>query len=624
MADEPVFQSLCWWPEEMPPAERARRAVESQKLICELPSETTRRDKDLFNIRLYENDPGVTLYTFAGKYYADSGSVEMTPPEQSTNNKAKAAIDTLASQIASTNQRARFSTVGGNADQHCRTSEMQNFSDGLSHELKLHRLKKRVFYDAAILQSGKGAIQFYRDGDRCAAQRALATEFAMNPLDGLVDGQWRTLYRRRPVPRDAVMADFGVDDRSKAVIANAKEIAVGGAPGDYIEVFESWHLPTKKGGKDGWHIVALDFADGWLDVSPHTRPYHDVVFFGIEDRFTTGWGLSLMTQARKLQCRINANDYRAERAMKLFHAGHLYVNRSLKMDKAKLTNEIGSVWEGTGDVGPKQIVFQPVNPQLLEQIERDGQRIFENLGIPQGASKGETALGANAPAVAMREEKQKGADRNADRQQRYEDFHLDCMRVALAIVRDIVTTNDKGQKRSEAGGYKVASPGKRGLTVADWKKAAMDEEDYVMQIRAASPIPTDPGGLVAMGREMVDMGAWTPEQFAGYMQDLDQDSRTNRVQSQERGLEKKFESLLYDKTAAAMPDEFTNLTLALKIGSEYLDQGEDDGVSEKNLERVRRYLKKCKAMQKAAMAAMQPPPAPGGAAPPAGAPVPPA
>jgi hypothetical protein len=201
--------------------------------------------------------------------------------------------------------------------------------------------------------------------------------------------------------------------------------------------------------------------------------------------------------------------------------------------------------------------------------------------------------------------------------------------VALGIVRDIVTEANaeaeaeakgsrKGpQKAKRTNGYKVAAPGRRGfgLTVSDWTDVAMDEKDYVLETKPASPIPTDPAGLVAYGERMVELGVWKPSRLQGYLQDLDADSRVNRQLAQERRLEQLFESLLYDKVAAAMPDEFTNLELALELGTEYLAQGEEDGVPEKHLERVRRYLKRCKALGAAAKMASQPPAPPAAAAP---------
>lgn len=618
----PEAQSKAFWQKGLSEEERGRYAVESHKLICELPSETNRRDYDLFNVRLYENNAFLSLYSYAGNYFSQ-GAVAMNPTEVSTNNKAKAAIDTLFAQIASTDQRARFMVVDGKYKQRRRAREMQNFSDGLVHELCLHAMKQRAWLDAAILESGRGVLQFYRDGDRCAVQRALATEYAISPSDGMIDGKPRTLHRRRPVPRDKVMEDFGFPDakenspesRINAAIEGAMAVNTG-EPGDNIEVFEAWHLPTSKKAKDGWHVIAVDKGDGTLLCEQYTKDYHESVFFGIEDAFTTTWGNSLMHQMRPLQIRINANEFRREKARRLCHSGHLYAPKEMKLVKSNTTNEIGSLWEGNGALGPQQIKFDNVTAEWTAAIERDGMLIFENNGISLAASQGETNAGLNASAASKREDTQKSDKRNAVRQQRWEQFHLECVKVGLGIVRDIVTHNANGEKRSEAGGYKVATPGKRGLTMSDWKDAAMDEDDYVLQIKPASPVPTDPAGLVAFGREMIEIGAWQPSQLAGFMQDLDADGRVNREQAQERQFEKMYESLLYDKVAAALPDEFTDLNLALKIGVEYLAQGAEDEVPDKHLERVRRYLKRCKAMGAKAQAAAQPPAAAAPGAPP--------
>lgn len=592
-------KSYAFWAPKLEPKERAERAIKAQRVICDLPSECYRRDRDIYNIRLYENNPVITLYSFAGKFYSESPSLAMLPPEISVNNKAKSAIDTMASQIFSTDQRPRFRTVDGNSRQRRRARELQNFADGLKQELKLHRLRKRAGLDAAILESGVGAIQLFRDNGRVGAERALATEFSVSPKDGMIDGQCRTLYRQRPVARDKVIVDFSPSDEKDPVyraIREAPQLSSGDVDDDLL-IYEAWHLPTNKDSDDGWHAIALDYEGGIpLLVEPFKRRRHDVVFFALEGKFTTVWGNSMMSQVRELQQRINMNDYRKTKAFKLFHAGHLYVNREAKIKKSMLSNEIGSVWEGNGDVAPQAIQFQAVTAQYQAEIKADGDLIFANLGINIGASDGSTQLGANAPAEALREETAKGDKRNSVRQQNWEDFDIDCIKVALDIVRDIVTHNDDGEERKTKVGYKVATPGRRGLSLSDWKDVGLDEEDYILDVKPASPVPTDPAGLVAHGKEMVDMGVWTPKQFEGYLQDLDPDGRSNRQLSQERLLEKTFEQLLYDKKAAAAPDEFTNLGLALELGPEFLAQGQEDGVADKHLERLRRYLKKCKAM----------------------------
>lgn len=629
-AEQVQQETFGWWFDQLTPQDRASAAVKCQRMICELPGETYRRDRDLFNIRLYENNPVITLYNFAGAYYSEAPTMSLPVPEQSTNNKAKAAIDTLAAQIASTNQRARFMVVDGDYRQRRRARELQTFTDGLVLELKLHALRQRAFLDAAILESGVGAITFYRKDGRCAAERALATEFSVSPSDGMINGQPRTLYRRRPISRDALRADFKGDEAALEAINAAPRVKTGD-PSDQVEVFEATHLRSGADADDGWRVMAVDVAvnGGLLAAEEYKKDHHETVFFAIEGRFTTGWGLSLMTQARKLQCRINANEYRSERTTKLFSGGHLYLNKAAQISTPQITNENGSIWKGNGPAAEALAViqFNGMTADIDAKIVRDGQLIFENLGISIAAAQAETNSGLNESGAAKREEVAKSDQRNAVRQQRWEQFHLDCVHVALGIVRDCVTQTSEGKDRKKtAKSYKVATPGRRGLTVTDWKDVAIDEQDYVLEIKPANPIPTEPSGLVAFGEKMIQLAAWKPERLAGYLQDLDAEGRTNRQMSQERQLEKVFEAMLYDKVAAAMPDEFTNLGLALEIGTEYLSQGMEDGVPEKHLERVRRYLKKCKALGKAAadaaQAAQAPPAAAAGTPVPGGVPIP--
>lgn len=592
----PKQEDLSFWADGIDDAERGRRMVAAQKVIANLPTEGYRRDMDLYNIRLYENSPTTTLYSYAGGYYADSSSFVMPLAEQSQNNKAKAAIDTFAALVFSTNQRARFVVNDGSYKQRRRARGLQLFADGLAHELNLHALRRRAGLDACILESGKGVIQFYVDADgRVAAQRALATEYSIDPLDGMIDGKPRRIYRRRPVARDMIKADFGTDkqdDQINQAIANAPPVTTAGAPGDHVEVLEAWSLPSSKDAGDGWHVVALDISDGVLCAEEHKLPFHTSVFYAVEDRFAGPWGLSFLTQARSIQCNINARVARILRTEKLFHAAHLYVDRVQKMKRSQMTNEIGTVWEGNGPNPPQLIAFQGTTAEMYAANDRDGALIFQNLGIPVGASQGKTDLGANAPAAAMREETKKADDRNSVRQQGWETFHLECMKVALALVRQAVMRSGKNSK----SGYKVAVPGKRGLTVSDWRDVAIDEDDYIMEAKAANPLPTDPDGRIAYGERMTELGVWKPAKLADFLQDLDDEGRTTRQMSQERQFEKTFESLLYDDVAAAVPDEFTNVQAAMEIGTEYLAQGMEDGCPEKHVERVRRYLRRCQQL----------------------------
>jgi hypothetical protein len=613
VADAAV-SSLALWEEGIDDPERARRMVATWKLISELQTEKDRRSYDLFNLRLYGKNNDLTLYDHFAAQFVDTGKINTPAIENSKNNRAKAAIDTLASQVASTDVRARAEVVDGDYKVRRRARKLQVFADGLADELQFSRVKRRAWMDASVFDSAAGVVQLFRSGNRVAAQRVLPTELAIDPSDGFVDGVPRTIYRCRPVPRANVHADFGSTKRSKDAIDAVKAVVGASAtPIDQILVYESWTLPTGPDENDGYHLVAVDGIDGDLVVEKYEKPHHELVFLKIEDRFTGAWGNSPMTQVRDLQIRINANDYRVERNTKIFSAQHLYVDRSTNLEKSKLSNEIGTAWEGTGPNPPQQIKFQCAPKELYEQIERDGQRIFEDLGVNLQSSQGATEAGLDASGAARREAKKSLDGRNSIRQQRYEDFHLDLLRVALSIARDIANEPEdevakaRAKKTAKQRGYTVKGRENRRLTSIDFNDIAIDEADYKLTTKPASIVPTTPEGLIAFGQDMMDLGIWTADVFAEYWQDLDADGRTNALVAKRRNLENKFDRALYDGAPLAPPDEFTNYKLAMEVGLQFLDQGEEDGVPDKSLEKLRRYLRQVKRLDAAVNA---PPPAP--------------
>lgn len=621
MSDAAVT-SLALWEPGIDDAERARRMVATWKLISELQTEKDRRSYDLFNLRLYGRNNDLTLYDHFAAQFVDTGKVNTPAIENSKNNRAKAAIDTLSSQVASTDVRARAEVVDGDYKVRRRARKLQVFADGLADELQFSRIKRRAWMDASVFDSAVGCVQMYRSGNRVAQQRVLPTELAIDPSDGFVDGVPRTIYRCRPVPRANVLADFGTTPRARDAINAAKPVVGASAtPIDQILVYESWTLPTGPEEKDGYHIVSVEPVDGWLVVDAYEKPHHELVFLKVEDRFTGAWGNSPMTQVRDLQIRINANDYRVERNTKIFSAQHLYVDRALALSKSTLSNEIGTAWEGTGPNPPQQIKFQCAPKELYDQIERDGQRIFEDLGVNLQSSQGSTEAGLDASGAARREAKKSLDGRNSIRQQRYEDFHLDLLRVALSIARDIANEPEdevaeaRKKKAAKQRGYTVKGRENRRLTTIDFNDIAIDEADYKLTVKPASIVPTTPEGLIAFGQDMMDTGLWTADVFAEYWQDLDADGRTNAIVAKRRNLESKFDRALYDGKPLAPPDEFTSYKLAMEIGLQFLDQGEEDGVPDKALEKLRRYLRQVKRLD-AAVSAQTAPPAAQAAAPP--------
>lgn len=617
-------KDLALWALDLEPAERARRMIATYKHISKLDTEMDRREYDLFNLRLYSRNNDQLLYDSTSEDFVETGRFLIAPTENSKNNRAKAAIDTLASQIASTDTRARCEVINGDYKIRRRGRLFQDFTDGLVEDLKLQRLRRRAFMDSAIFESGVGVVQLYRKGDRCAARRVLPCELAIDPRDGRVDGKPRTLYWGRPMQRQQAMEEFGKTKAAREAIEAMAPMPSDGTPIDELMIYESWTLPSGPDAKDGWHIVALDTEGGDLIVKPYKKDFHELVFFAIEERTTGAWGNSLMSQARDLQIRINANDYRIEKSTRIYHSQHLYAQQGT-LQRSKLTNELGTLWEGTSPNAPQVIEFKCAAPELYQQRKEDGERIFEDLGVNLQSSQGSTEAGLNASGEARREAKKSLDGRNSIRQQRYEEYGLDLVRVAVSVVRDIVNDLEerakvakpkKGEKPSKAS-YTVEAKGQDGLTRLDFNEVVIDEENYKLTVKPASPVPTDPAGLKAHGQEMLDLGLWTPDVLAEYWQDLDSEGRTNTTVAKRQNLRKKFDLCLYEGKPLLPPDEFTDFAVAMQVGLEMKDLGEKDGVPEKNLERLRRYLRQVKRLDTATKNASAPaaPPVPNAPAP---------
>jgi hypothetical protein len=62
---------------------------------------------------------------------------------------------------------------------------------------------------------------------------------------------------------------------------------------------------------------------------------------------------------------------------------------------------------------------------------------------------------------------------------------------------------------------------------------------------------------------------------------------------------------LYEGQPLQPPDEFTDYKLAMQVGLELMNQAEEDGVPDKSVEKVRRYLRQVNR----ANAALNPAPA---------------
>lgn len=620
--------AVRWWaPEVTEDEDRRRGMISAAKLIAGSPDESLRLDRNLLHARVFESSPLANLYRFGGQFTRSSSYNAFSFSDVSTWNVARSAIQTAAAQVSRNRVRIRPVTTDGDYKQKRGTKKLTNFCDGLTADLRLYEFTQQSFIDGSVMDAG--GLQLFEDEDgRVRLQRVISSEVSVDPAETLLGDRPRTMYRRRYIPKDSALARWG--KRSELVkaaihLANVVDpIGIGDQGGQIIEIWEAWHLPSRRGGGDGMHLIGIDQPDGILFREEWTKPYFPIVFFMWEKAMAGFWGRSLMEQALPAQVEVNRILSRIEKAQRLMCAPKVGLQRGSKIIKTQLSNEIGGVVEYT-TTPPVPIVWPALAPEVYKQLDAHIQKIYDLAGVNRNAAGGQKEADLES-GEALRASLDIQQARMALVEDRWERYHVDIMEIAVDMARDIA---------ERKGSYTVqsVSSGSRGMTVADWKEVKVAKDSFVLTFWPTSILPITPAGRIDTVKDLINSGLWTTERGNAALDELDPEAEMSLTRAAEKNIERQMEAMLYDGEPQ-FPDESTDIAKAVKLGAQYLNMGQVESCPAKNLDLVRRYLDALTDLQEMLKAANPPPaqPAPPpmtGAAPgmppgaPPGAPPPP-
>lgn len=585
--------------------DRRRDMVSTAKLISGGPDESLRLDRNLLHARIFESSPLANLYRFGGQFTRSSSYNAFSFSDVSTWNVARSAIQTAAAQVSRNRVRVRPVTTDGDYKQRRSNKKLLNFTDGLTADIRLYEFTQQQFIDAAVMDAG--GIQIFEDEDnRVRLQRCISSEVCVDPAETLLGDKPRTMYRRRYMPKDAALRRFGKrGDLVKAAISLAQiadPVGIGDQGGQIIEVWEAWHLPSKKGAGDGMHVIAIDQADGLLVKEVWEKSYFPIVFFMWEKAMAGFWGRSLMEQALPAQVEINRILSRIEKAQRLMCAPKVGLARGSKIVKTQLSNEIGGVIEYT-TTPPVPIVWPALAKEVYSQLDAHIQKIYDLAGVNRNAASGQKEADLES-GEALRTSLDIQQARMALVEDRWETDHVDIMEIAVDMARDVAKRKESYEVRTVVGQG-------RGMTVADWNEIKAAEDSFVLTFWPTSILPNTPSGRIDTIKDLVNAGLWTTARGAAALDDLDPQAEEGEQRAAEQCIKGEMEGMLYDGEPA-FPDESTDIQQAIGLGAQYLNMGKNEKVPPKNLDLVRRYLDALTDLQKVLAGASGPPP--GGAA----------
>jgi hypothetical protein len=181
----------------------------------------------------------------------------------------------------------------------------------------------------------------------------------------------------------------------------------------------------------------------------------------------------------------------------------------------------------------------------------------------------------------------------------YEAAIVEVMTKMIAFARVIYETHHS---------YRVSAPGTALLEKIDWRDIDLKEDEMVIDIRPASPLPLDAAGRVETVQELVKSGVFDQAKAAQAIDDLDPDATMSLARAAEKSIERQIDLMLVDGKPQFV-DKFDDLQAAIKIGTLSIKEAGNEGVAEENIDLVRRYVEDAEyQLQKAKPA--QPPAAP--------------
>lgn len=576
-----------WW-EAKTPDQRAALMLTTAAYLKE--GQSYRYRQAAIYARLYGNQ---SLYSFAGTNIAKIDQDHGLPMDRPTFNLIQSVVDTLVSRLSQSRPQPVFLTDNGDYKQRNLAKKYNNFMQGEFYNTKAYEKGAIALRDCLV--EGTGILHVYETPEhRVGLERILLTELLIDPTESMY-GEPRQLFRMKLIDRDVLMANFPKFKEKISLAAEATPDNSSDASkkvSDLVMVVESWHLPSGKDAADGRHMLAC--SSGYLIDEEYNKQSFPFAFLHYSPRLLGFWAQGVAEQLMGTQIELNQILFTISRAIKLVGVPRVFQEDGSKVVTAHHNNEIGVIVKYRGTKPTYEVA--PCNaPELYAERDKLIQYGYQQSGVsalqassqkPQGLDSGE----------AIRTYDDISTDRFASLSRRYDNFYIDLTYLIMDQAKDIA---------KEQGKYSTVYPNKNGTKEIDLPKAALINDEFVVQCFTQSSLPKDPAGRLQKVTEMVQSGMITLQEGRRLLDypDLEQVEKLANA-GEERILQILDEIIEHGKYSP--PDPFMDLQLATTLVTQYINLYGSAKLEETKMEMLRQFFTQVQNIKQAAM----PPPMP--------------
>jgi hypothetical protein len=584
-----------WW---VSPVEQLPFAIMSQ-VAAIIKSDRGRIDSYNTYAKLYGT---YTPSFWNGYQLSNTGRPSSPQRDRLTYNIIQSCIDTVTAMIISNKPKPMFLTSDGDSKTQRRAKKLDAFCYGTYYENDIYALGPKVFRDACVF--GEGIIHCYSDNGKIRYERVLPYEILVDYLESHYGPEsTKSMHRIKNIDRTELASMYPDHAKDIAAMTGTSMFisAQNRSVSDTVTVVESWRLPT--GNAPGLHVITTEntvlFKENYLES------FFPFAIMRYSPRLYGFYGQGMAEQLVPIQVELNRTLISIQRSLYLGGTHKIFVHTGSKVIKSHFDNAIGTILSWAGQVEPKYIVPQLVQPEIYAHLESIKQMGYQLPGVSQMNATSVKTPGVNS-GRAMRTEQNINTQRHQTIEQGYNQFlAVDLTKITVAVAR-----------KAYKDGFKPTAkvPGKRFIQKIDWKDVNMEDDEFVLQIYPVSKLPQDPEGRLSSIQEMMQSGLLTPDGGRRLLDYPDLDAEEGLANAMLDYLHKILDDIV-DNGKYKAPEPTDDLLTAQKLCLEYIVRGKLNNLDDKRLNLLRKFIKQIQNLMTPPAPAAPPPGGPPGGPP---------
>lgn len=465
------------------------------------------------------------------------GRVSYNPTKRIRCNVIRSALDTLTALAASDRPRPMALTEDGTASRMRQAAYLNKFFLGIFNRNKVYENGPIVFRDAGLF--GWGTYKASVDTtSNIKIRRIHAGNLFYDHVDA-AGGEPRSLHHRDWISRAVAMKTWPKRrheiSQCDAYVERTRGIAQTNHE-DFLEIVESWHLPSVRGAKDGRHTICLNktvlLDEEWVhEFFPFASYRWGDPITGYESE-----GAAAMLAGHQIA--INNHLANMEEALKLVSVPRIWIDSASNVQVEILSNEIGALYKYDSTGVPP--VFQTptaLAPDWVEQTRWYFSNALETLGISQFSVNGAPPAGIESGS-ALREFSDQVNSRWRYYQQKYEQLFVDLARIVFCLAKE---------EYKNGNDISATARGRTFIQKIKFSEVDIDEDMFELTVMPTSMLPKTPGARFATLDEYYSKGYISREEVLELAEIPDLERATSLASASMEDIDITIDKMLFDE-----------------------------------------------------------------------------